>query len=196
MLATTSTRWGTPKFLVNMAFLRMGWEDIQSRVSALFSQLTKNLVVASPSNLPNTLEAVRCKKRSNKRRSKHGWSISFSRYPLPRYSQNASTRIVDPPLINTTDTSYQSACTIRPNAAISWWGSLLQRSSVATKTLREMSMSQVRTNTRTSSPCSSNSTLQLPSDFAQLMQRDKIRGNIPLRMMDQNRQQTVCTRTT
>ena len=36
-----------------------------------FIRLTMNSVMASPSKLPNTLEAVRCKHRSNSRRSKN-----------------------------------------------------------------------------------------------------------------------------
>ena len=88
-----------------------------------------------------------------------------------------------PSLIETTDTSSPSASTNQPNAETSWWGSLLWRSKVATQTLRKMSLSQVRRKNRTSSPCSSNSTLQLPCDFAQLMLRDKIQGSIPFRMV-------------
>ena len=116
MLATMSTRWGIPKSFVKMVSLRAGWEDIQSRVSALFNRLTMNSVMTSPSKLTNTLGAVRCKQRLNKRRSKLGLSISFWRYPLPSYSQRASTRMVDPPLIETTDTSVPSASLLRINA--------------------------------------------------------------------------------
>ena len=67
-----STRWGIHKSLVKMAFLRARREDIQSRVSALFSQLTINSVMANPSKLLNTVEAVHCKQRLNERRSKLG----------------------------------------------------------------------------------------------------------------------------
>ena len=63
MLATTSTRCGILKSLVRMAFFRAGREDIQSRVSAPFNRLTINAVIASPSKLPNALEAVRCRRR-------------------------------------------------------------------------------------------------------------------------------------
>ena len=67
-----STRWGIRKSLVKIAFLRAGRGEIQPRVSAPFSQLTGNSVMASSSKLPNTLKAVHCKQRLNKRRSKLG----------------------------------------------------------------------------------------------------------------------------
>ena len=72
MLATTSTRLGLTKSLVRMAFFRVAREDIQSRVSAPFSRLTMKSVLASPSKLSKTLEAVRCKHHLNRRRSKNG----------------------------------------------------------------------------------------------------------------------------
>ena len=53
-------------------FFQSGPEDIQSRVSTPFSRLTMNSVIASPSRLPNTLEAVRCRHRLNSRTSKTG----------------------------------------------------------------------------------------------------------------------------
>ena len=77
MLATTSTRWAKLKSLVKMAFFRAGREDIQLRGSAPFSRLTMNLFIASPSKLPNTLEAVRCKHRRKRRRSKLGSQSVF-----------------------------------------------------------------------------------------------------------------------
>ena len=106
-------------------FSQSGAEDIQSRVSAIFSRLTMNSVMASPSKPPNSIEAVHCRQRLNKRRSKTGWSIRFGRYALPRYLQKASTRMFDLPLVETTDASGPSSITIRPNGDISWWGSLL-----------------------------------------------------------------------
>ena len=48
----------------------------------------------------------------------------------------------------------------------------------------KVSTSQVRRNTRTLSPSSSNSTLQLPCDLAQFKHRERIRGYIPFRIMD------------
>ena len=116
MLATTSNRWRILKSLVRMAFFRVGREDVQSPVSAPFSRLMMNSVSASPSKLPNALEAVRCKHRSNRRRSNNGDSISFCRYPLPRYSQNAFTSTDEPPLLDDTDTSGPNASTVRPIA--------------------------------------------------------------------------------
>ena len=48
----------------------------------------------------------------------------------------------------------------------------------------KVSTSQVRRNTRTLSPSSSNSTLQPPCDLAQFKHRERIRGYIPFRIMD------------
>ena len=124
MLATTSTRWGIPMSLVKMAFLRARREDMQSRVSAPFSRLTMNSVMASPFQLPNTLEVVHSKQCLKKRRSKFRKSFSFWRYPLPRYLQKAYTSMVAPQLIDITDTSGPIASTIRSNSAIFWWGSI------------------------------------------------------------------------
>ena len=55
---------------------------------------------------------------------------------------------------------------------------------MATHTRLKVSKFQVRRNTRTLSPSSSNSTLQLPCDLAQFKHRERIRGYIPFRIMD------------
>ena len=114
ILTTMSRRWGIPKSLLKLVFLRAGRVDIQSSVSAAFSRLTMNSVMACLSKLRNTLEVVRCQQHFNNRRSKLGWLISFWRYPLTRYSQKVSKSTVDPSLIDTTDTSGSSAYTFDP----------------------------------------------------------------------------------
>ena len=156
-------------------FSQRGWDDIKSRISALFSQYTKNWVIASPSKLPNTLEVVRCKQGLNRRRSKLGSSISFWQYPLPRYSQKASTRMVDSPV----------QLLIHPVLK------LLDNDRYCNKPTLPHKFSERYIYPRCeerpaciSSHCSLNSTLQLPHDLAQLMQSNKIREHIPLRMME------------
>ena len=184
MFATTSSRPGMERSLVKMALRNAGRDAIQSRASAPFKRFITNSVIENGSRLPNTDAAVRWRQHSNKRRSNVGQSLSFARYPLPRYLAKASASTCGIPCRDTTDVTGPVASKIFAKIVASRVVVALNRLNTATQTRRNVDLSHVCTSTQISEPRSSYSMLQFPCASTQPNTRERMRRYIRFKMID------------
>ena len=177
-------RLGMEKPIVMMAFRKAGRHANQSRVSAPFKRFTTSSVLHIGSTLPNTDAAVRWRPRFSSRKSNVGYSNSLARYPLPRKLAKTSAKTCGPPSVDTTDASGPAASRVSARIVASRVVLALNRLNTATPTRRNGDLSHVRIITQISEPRSSSSMLHCPCAFTQPTTRERMRGYIPLKMID------------
>ena len=179
MSPRTSTSEGIERSPDTTARLRAYLDAIPFLCSAPFSLTMMNSVIKSGSRLPKTTDAHSWRQLFSSGKSKMGYSISFSRHPLPANSKYVWRGTCDAPSRKTNDNQGPTKPRTCPRTVASRLASPLYLLSTATHSLRIVSRSHVRRKTRMDSDPSSSSTLNWLHDLVQPTTRVKIRGNTP-----------------
>ena len=184
ILATTSSRPGIESSFVMTALRNAEQDAIQSRVSVPFNRFTTNSVIENGSRLPNTDTPVRWRQRFIRRRSNMRYPKSLERYPLPRYLAKISAGTCRPSCRDRSGASGTAVSRFFPRLVASSVVLELNRLNIATQTRRNVDFSHVRNITQISAPRSSNSMLHCPCAFTRPKTENRMRGYIPLKMID------------